>query len=115
MPFIPQAGLMIDEDGQPSRRKRGRVDLELLMCDLGLVLDLSAGGMRVEGKKPRTPTVIVQLQAENAQLTLRARVAWTKRLGFFRHEIGLEFVDVDTETNRILTEIAMKYRNRRAI
>ena len=43
---------------------------------------------------------------------VRGRVAWSKRIAFRRHEIGVEFVNVSDELARELTHLATACRNR---
>jgi len=97
------------------RRTTGRFTQESLECNLGPVLDLSTGGMRVLCKRPHQGTLEVRLRASQYSLALSGQVAWSKRLGFRRHEIGVQFVDLDDDTSHILSRISASYRMRRAL
>ncbi len=97
------------------RRVPGRVVQELLISDLGPVLDLSPGGMRVLATRSRVGKLDVSLQGSDVSLTLRCNVAWSHRLGFRRHEIGLAFIDVDESAAGILARIAANHRARQVI
>ncbi len=97
------------------RRSPGRVQQEELMCDLGPVLDLSSGGMRILSRRQLRDNIKAKVWAYNFNMILDARVAWTNRLGFRRHEIGLEFINVDESTSKILGRISATHRMRRAI
>ncbi len=97
------------------RRRAGRLPQESLECNLGPVLDLSTGGMRVLCKRPHEGPLEVRLQASQYSLTLSGQVIWSKRLGFRRHEIGVQFVDLDDDTSQVLSRISATYRMRRAL
>ena len=97
------------------RRIPGRVAQELLVSDLGPVLDLSPGGMRVLATRPPVGKLAVRIRAGDVSLTLRSSVAWSRRLGFRRHEIGLAFIDVDENAAGILATIAADHRARQVI
>lgn len=97
------------------RRTSGRLPQESLECNLGPVLDLSTGGMRVLCKRPHEGTLEVCLQASQYSMNLSGQVAWSKRLGFRRHEIGIQFVDLDEDTTHVLSRISASYRMRRAL
>ena len=116
MPFDPQADLTSSAEATPEcRRSRGRLPQESLASDLGPVLDLSANGMRVQcAKVPKGP-VPVRLMGYSESLTLQAEVAWSKRRGFRKHEVGLRFVCVDPATAERLTRMSTNNRMRRVM
>ena len=97
------------------RRVKGRLPQEGLDCNLGPVLDLSLGGVRVLCKRPREGDLTVHLDGFDITLKLQAKVVWTTRHGFRRHEMGLEFMHVDEEIARILSRISRQHRKQRAI
>ncbi|HPO94093.1 MAG TPA: PilZ domain-containing protein [Phycisphaerales bacterium] len=87
--------------GKP--RRKPRVHVEMLRCDLGEVTDLSQTGMRVRTtRKPlldSTPAEVTLKTPSHADepVSLTARVVWAKRKGLTEHEIGFEFVDLTPE------------------
>lgn len=84
--------------------------MESLWCDLGVVSDLSHGGMRLVCKKvPKSP-VRLELHGCGHELVVDARIAWATRLGFRRHELGIEFVNLTPKQVRQLTTMAMTNR-----
>ena len=115
MEFNPHLGLSRFIGRREGRRVPGRLPQELLYCNLGPVLDLSAGGMRVLSTKSRAGNLDVELQGADVSLTVGAKVAWAHRLGFRRHEIGLSFVDVDEDVFQILSRISSQHRARAAV
>ncbi len=86
-------------DSAPSNlRKKNRVNVVLLECDLGQLLDLSLTGLRLRSKRrPQLgsePFSIALSISGEPELTLTARVVWVRRAGLTSHEVGLEFVNV---------------------
>jgi hypothetical protein len=114
MRFVLLPGLKHSQERE-NRRRCGRLPQDTLSCNLGTVLDISATGMRVLGVRVPGHGVKVKIRGVRFPQTLRAKVTWSKRLGLFRHEVGLEFLDVSPETAKVLTAIAIDGRKRRAI
>ena len=112
MQFNPHMGLTRFIGRRDGRRVPGRLPQEMLMSSLGPVLDLSAGGMRVLSRKPRSRDIDVKLVGADVSLTVRAQVAWSQRLGFRRHEVGLTFLEVDEATALLLARISNVHRAR---
>ncbi len=115
MRFDPQAGVVKLDSKDADRRNRGRLPQESLESDLGPVLDLSGGGMRVATRKAQKKgeELTVVLKEGSSRVALRARVAWVKKAGMFKHEIGLEFLNLSPELVRELTRICTNCRMRR--
>lgn len=87
--------------------------MESVWCNLGIVTDLSNGGMRIICKKvPPSPTKL-ELHGCDMIISLDAKVAWSTRLGFRKHEVGLELQNVTPKIARQLTTLAMTNRIRR--
>ena len=112
--FDPLRG-MKRETNLSDRRTPARLPQEDLVSDLGPILDLSIGGMRVLCKRRREGSLKVRLWAFQFYMNLDAQVVWTKHLGFRRHEIGVEFLNIDDDTAKILSRISAIHRMRRAI
>ncbi len=96
--------------GRPrkERRKSGRLrNGETLACNLGSVIDLSAGGTRVLRNRKLTGKLDATLWDADRLLHLRAEVIWCKRLGFRKYEVGLEFRHLTLDDVRALSDLAM--------
>jgi hypothetical protein len=117
MTYDPRAGLtkLSDEEDGPHRRRAGRLPQELLACQYGAVRDLSSGGMRVICRRLPPSTCVIRLMGGPRQLDIKAKIAWGRRLGLFKHEIGFEFVDVSPEMASELTALASANRTRRLV
>ena len=111
----PQRGVGCIIQLGDDRRTTGRLPQESLECNLGPVLDMSTGGMRVLCKRPHQGPLQVCLKASQYSMTLSGQVVWSRRLGFRRHEIGVHFVDVDDDTTQVLSRVSASYRMRRAL
>jgi hypothetical protein len=88
------------------RRRDVRLKQESLHSSLGPVVDLSRSGMRVRSTRRLRGHLSVTLFNRNGpHLHVRARVVWTKRLGFRKHVAGLEFIDPPPNMLRELAKI----------
>ena len=114
MRFDPQAGIFKNSDTL-NRRRAGRFELEDVKCDLGPVLDLSSGGMRIRCRQAPRGIFPVRVCGLGGELVVRARVAWVKRNGLFKREVGLQFVDVTPDVARHLAQMAMSSRRQRTM
>ena len=93
-------------DSSSSRRKFGRVLCQDVKCSLGEILDLSAKGMRVitRHKMPEVGTEIATtIETLNGPLHVVVNIAWSKKSGWFAHEVGFVFGNMDAKTRDALT------------
>ena len=99
------------------RREHGRLLQEAVTSNVGRVIDLSAGGMRVAAHS--TPLVgsflNVTIDCLGTTVDLRAELVWVRKSGWFRREAGYRFIDVSPEAQRALAELASFGRARRSI
>jgi hypothetical protein len=116
IPHHPEFALS-PKPGAPrtSRRRFGRLPQESLQCNLGLVIDISAGGMRVLTRSKPRNNIHITLHGYPLPGPLVANVTWVKRAGLFMREIGLCFEGVTPEMAQVLTGIASIHRFRRVI
>lgn len=99
-----------------TRRAFGRLGTELVLCSLGPVLDIGGGGMRVLAKRPpREEQFKIEVFDGTTVVDLQVKMVWRRKLGLWRHEIGLAFVDLDEGHAQELTRLAMTNRMRRVI
>lgn len=90
-------------------RSRGRMRCNNVVSSLGPVLDFSATGVRVlckRGVKQEGVTMLVRIESAFDPITVPVVVRWSRRLGFRRYEVGLEFAEVNDLTRAVLGEIA---------
>ena len=101
---LPRATL---EQPSNDRRRFGRLRSEgTLHCNLGRVLDLSRGGVRVLCGRRLKGNRLAQLSIDDRGLELQAKVIWCERVGFGQHVAGLEFPDTTPELAHQLTAFA---------
>jgi hypothetical protein len=115
MRFDPQAGITKGGSDARRRRQHGRLPQDTLKSNLGDVLNLSAGGMRVICKDTPPTRIHVSLEGHKLPGPLLAELAWTKKRGMFKHEVGYKFVNISQAVADHLTRIAGTNRFRRAI
>ena len=112
--LVPQQLLRIPKP-DANRRAQGRLPQELLQSNLGPVLDLSMGGMRVRCGRALKGEVDVDLMGLVEPVRLRAEVMWTRRQGLRKFEVGLKFVDIAPDVARQLTELSLNHSLRRLL
>ena len=88
------------------RRRFGRFKGTRLGCNIGRVIDLSGGGLRIRCSTRLSSQMDVKLWTAKRQITVLAKVAWVRRIGFRKYEIGLEFRDMTPETRKDLSTFA---------
>ncbi len=88
------------------RRRFGRFKGTRLGCNIGRVIDLSGGGLRIRCTTRLSSRMDVKLWTATRQITVPAKVAWARRIGFRKYEIGLEFGDLSPETQKDLSTFA---------
>ncbi len=89
------------------RRKSGRVNQGTVACNLGSVINLSAGGLRLLSHRRLNGILSVELWDAHRGLRLRGKVAWCRRIGFRKHEVGVEFLNITPEIADNLAAMAI--------
>lgn len=86
------------------QRGTGRFKTHALQSSVGVVLDISGGGMRVISNRVLSGEFDLSIYGyDDLVINTRVRVAWRSRLGFREHVVGLSFVDI---TPQLLQDIA---------
>jgi hypothetical protein len=98
-------------------RRFGRLPQETLSCNLGEVLDLSAGGMRIGcSVLPAAGPLAIIMDEHPMAEPIRGTVVWTRAVEKpRRHEFGVQFESLTAEQITMLTAIARDYRFRRSM
>jgi len=89
----PNSGKSASGDGKRKHRRRPQSTLE---SNFGPILDLSAAGTRVISSRALSGIVNVTISGRGIDHSLKARVAWSRKLGFRMYDVGLEFIDCGT-------------------
>lgn len=95
--------------GPVNKRQKGRIRAEMLQTSLGQAIDLSESGVKLErkGSFKLAPgaTILISLNTPQRNLTCPARVAWVRKVGWFRSQVGLQFLDESETFRRSLREL----------
>ena len=110
-PFFIEETLA-DAVARPHRRRFDRVTVGDVTCNRGTVLDLSTGGVRLRSPRRLRGAVHLTLRSGPARVEADATVAWTHRLGFARHEVGLEFVEPPASARRMIGSLVAESNER---
>ena len=95
-----------DADDQECRRRSGRRRQEGLNSSFGPVLDLSPGGMRVLSPRRMRGRRNVKIVSCEGTVVVDVRICWSRRVGFRRHFVGMQFQDLTEEQQRQLQVIS---------
>ena len=119
MPWTPQSRLsprtLSDRIRQSASRLRPFIDrrrtgrrkrADEIFSNLGTVVNLSPGGVRIRSSRRLHGTQTFELWAGNVRVKVRAEIVWTRKTGFRRHEIGMRFLDLTTDDVGTLTQLA---------
>jgi hypothetical protein len=96
-------------DGKANQRRRhGRITCEMLACQFGEVVNLSASGVMVQGKgQPQhklDDRIALDLKCLDHDLHATARVAWVKE-NERAYDMGMEFVDLTADQAQRIREL----------
>jgi hypothetical protein len=110
--YLSQGDEAEREAGARQRRTR-RMPQEMLYSNLGRILDLSRGGLRVRIDSKRMPSgiVVLDILADGGPLRVQAEVVWTKVDKRIR-DAGLRFVNLSPDAADRITAICMQHRCR---
>ena len=100
--------------GEPKskRPRRGRVTIEFARCSLGEILNVSPTGLRArfKGSSKNLPELEarldMQVQTPDGPAFVRARVAWIRRVGLRKYDVGVHFVPADEQSAVKLRQLA---------
>lgn len=93
------------------RRKGGRMKGTRLGCNLGMVADLSGGGMRIRSRRKYHGVQKVELWTRTTRVKLDAEAVWSKKITFRRYETGFRFVELTPQISAQLSSLALYLRN----
>lgn len=94
----------------PEYRRAGRVTVGQLKCNLGRVLDLSSGGVRLLRRRKLKGRHELTLFDRDGGVRVEAEVRWSRRLGLWKHEVGLQFINVPSDIAAKLKRLFSKNR-----
>jgi len=99
-----------EQPSRPNHRRKGRVRADTLMTNLGPARDLSETGIRIAVeagcKLEAGDRIMLQMRGPSHELASVGKVAWRRKVGWFKSEIGLEFLDTSETFRRALREMS---------
>jgi len=89
--------------GGVESRRYGRLKNPGIDCNLGQVIDLSAGGVRVLSKRRLRGRVDAWFDTgDGPKLGVKTKITWCRRIGFRAYLVGLQFENLPLSTARRL-------------
>jgi hypothetical protein len=94
----------------PEGRSAVRVNVRQLKCNLGRVLDVSSGGVRLLSRRKLRGWHAITLFDRDGSVRIDAEVRWSRPHGLWKHEIALQFFNVPPDIAVQLTTLVSKNR-----
>ncbi len=79
------------------QRQHGRLDGEGLRCNLGQVLNISAGGMVVSGRVQRDSWAEIALGDDGCEIKVIGHKIWSRRVNRRTEEVGYRFLEAPAD------------------
>lgn len=93
------------------KRTHGRIRCRGIDCPLGLILDLSATGLRIQlGKRVKVregEEVVLELSTVEGPQLMVLVVRWVKKFGRGNTQAGMEIVTASNAAKKALSELAV--------
>mgnify|MGYP006269499911 FL=1 len=90
-------------------RQHERHEVATVRCELGELIDLSRGGMRLASTGPAPVTagqvLTLHLEHHSGVIDVTSVVRWSRRTGLKRHEVGLEFAEISEQKQNQLEQL----------
>jgi hypothetical protein len=97
-----------DDSQEIQNRRHGRVNCEMLFCQIGEVVNLSASGIMIKGKGTcehnQDDSIQLDLTCLDHKLQATARMAWIKQDNS-TFQAGMEFVDLTADQAQLIREL----------
>lgn len=103
-PMMAQAVPATDSN---EKRPAPRLPVEFLKCNLGDIVELGGGGLRIFSTKTQKKRVV---SVTFEDMNIKAEVMWSKKISARKHDVGLDFLDVTPEQRSQILRIAMDHR-----
>lgn len=105
--------LRMPAESAEDRRHAGRLPMESsLHCNLGQVIDLSATGVGLLSRRALQGRVQIQLSDAEGGFCCEAMVVRCHRLGFFRHDVGIQLPPLDDQARALMTRFCALHRDK---
>ncbi len=105
--------LMNQSASKKEFRRHGRLKRPDLHCSAGVVIDLSAGGVRLLSKRPLKGTTRITFDmAEQEHIDAECKIVWCKRVGFRAFLVGLQFQNLPIASAKRLLQYGIRTEQR---
>jgi Tfp pilus assembly protein PilZ len=92
------------------KRNGGRIRTSALKCEIGPVLDLSPGGLRMHSKKQPTlrvgDPITLSLKAEDQSMDVHGKIVWIRIDDNCEYDIGVQFNNPEAMRRGKLMQLA---------
>jgi hypothetical protein len=117
--FRNMSPLPAEQSSRANNRRKGRVRADTLQTNLGPAKDLSETGIRIavdrSCKLQAGDRIMLQMRGPSHELASVGKVAWRRKVGWFKAEVGLEFLDNSETFRRALRELSASCMDLRTI
>lgn len=106
LPDLEKCG---SESRPENKRRHGRLVVQETGCSIGRIEDISCSGMRIRTKtrmKVSQNPIGMRIETLDGPTVLPCKVVWSKRAGFRRWDIGVEFMAMTLDQRRMLNDLA---------
>ena len=97
--------------GEDNRRTNGRIAVGSVRTSVGVILDASAGGLRIRGGVPKGSkpgsimTVTIEDDEGRQSISLESEIRWIQRHPFRGATFGVSFLEIGEEERALLFSI----------
>ena len=98
-----------DHEDRNAKRVQGDV-VKALTCNFGRVIDVSTRGMRLQGRRKwkAGQRRMITLCEDDLCVRVEAECVWCRKIGTFKHTIGLAFTTVSGDSAELLSQIVSR-------
>lgn len=98
---------LFTREKRPENRRPGRMKVRSVVCDRGVVLDVSSTGARVlvKGAWEVGETRTFTMEGAKLRIVCKAVCKWRERKGLFKWVLGLEFQEMDEAQSKGLCDL----------
>ena len=107
--ILPNLEKCTDDSRPENNRRHGRLVVQETGCSIGTIEDISCSGARILTKfkvKVSEKTIGLRIETLDGPTTLPCRVVWSKRVGFRKWSIGVQFTAMTLDQRQMLTALA---------
>ena len=105
--ILPNLEKCTDDSRPENKRRHGRLVVQETGCSIGTIEDISCSGARILTKfKVSEKNIGLRIETLDGPTTLPCRVVWSRRVGFPKWSIGVQFTAMTLDQRHMLTALA---------